>query len=481
MQREFYRYLPLLASISIIAMYIEMVVLPALPTIENQFGITESEASWILSSETLAGMALAPFIGKLADSKGRKKVLLYILIIYTISVSLTSLAPTYAWLLLARSIQGVGLSINPLSYTILRERLSDRELPIAQGIIASTFAIGAAIAIPIGSYIAQYYSWQLAYQTAIPFLIAIIIAAYIILPSSSFVENENKLDVEGIILLSLGFLVLGIGITEAPKWGWTSIPFIVTLVISFSFLYAFAKHINRTENPLIEPEDFKNPNIAVPLISSFVTGFGLFLTFQSLVFLFELPKPVGYGMTIFETGLTMAPISLIMLIGGPLFGKLVQIVGYKRIIITSAFLTLISLIFLSLMITTHITVPQLMTILVFVLLFSSGMNVTRITLLVASTSRKRMATITGTNTAMRLMGNTIGPIVAGSLEDTFKTPILVAMYNSLPIFAFIPSRTSFQYSFLITAITVISVIILATKIKEIMPVARREGIAVNGK
>ncbi|WP_243675596.1 hypothetical protein [Vulcanisaeta distributa] len=56
---EAWRYLAVLASISIIAMYVEMVVMPSLPTIERQYGITESEVSWVLSSETLAGLALA--------------------------------------------------------------------------------------------------------------------------------------------------------------------------------------------------------------------------------------------------------------------------------------------------------------------------------------------------------------------------------------------------------------------------------------
>jgi Major Facilitator Superfamily. len=57
-------------------MYVEMVVLPSLLTIERQFGITESEASWVLPSETLAGLAFAPILGRLADNYGRKRVLL---------------------------------------------------------------------------------------------------------------------------------------------------------------------------------------------------------------------------------------------------------------------------------------------------------------------------------------------------------------------------------------------------------------------
>ena len=243
-------------------------------------------------------------------------------------------------------------------------------------------------------------------------------------------------------------------------------PTTTLLLVGVALLYVFAIHISRVDNPLIDPSDFGNPNVAVPLLSSFVTGFALFLTFQSLVFLFELPKPVGYGMTIFETGLTMAPISLVLLVAGSLFGSLVNRVGYKRVILSTFALSVVSILALSVLIGGNSPVPELMAVLVVILFFTSGMNVTRITLLLASSSRKRIATITGTNTSMRLMGNTLGPVVAGSLESTFKTPILLFVYNGYPVFALIPSRLAFQYSFLVSSIIVIGVVILATKIRE---------------
>ncbi|WP_054848953.1 hypothetical protein [Vulcanisaeta sp. JCM 14467] len=56
---EAWRYLAVLASISIVTMYVEMVVMPSLLTIERQYGVTESEVSWVLSAETLAGLAFA--------------------------------------------------------------------------------------------------------------------------------------------------------------------------------------------------------------------------------------------------------------------------------------------------------------------------------------------------------------------------------------------------------------------------------------
>ncbi|MCG3109329.1 putative multidrug resistance protein MdtD [Metallosphaera sp. J1] len=464
MRSEFWKYVPILAFISIMTMYVEMVVLPSLPKIETQFNVTSSEGSWILSSETLAGMGLAPFIGRLADSWGRKRVLMSILSIYVISVALTSLSPNFAILIASRSVQGIGLSINPLAYTLLRERLSNKELPVAQGVIASTFAVGAAVALPIGSFISEYYSWQFAYITSIPFLIASVILVYLLLPSST-VRTGERIDLVGVGLLSLGFLLIGVGFTEAPSWGWTSPGFLSLLALGGFILVYFGLRERRVSNPLINPEDLKNPNIAVPLLSSFITGFGLFLTFQSLVFIFELPRPVGYGYNILQTGETMAPISLILLIGGPLFGSLVNRIGYKRVILSSSVASTGALGLLA-WVVGKVGVPELMGVLVLVLFFISGMNVTRITLLLASSSREKMSSITGTNTSMRLMGNTLGPIISGSLQDTYKFPLFSGFLGSIPLFTFIPSIQAFQYSFLISMASVICVVILATRIRE---------------
>ncbi|ADN50964.1 MFS transporter [Vulcanisaeta distributa] len=459
---EAWRYLAVLASISIIAMYVEMVVMPSLPTIEKQYGVTESEVSWVLSSETLAGLALAPILGKLADSYGRKKVLLIVLIVYFIAVFFTSMAPTYPILIMLRAIQGIGLSINPIGYTLLREKLPPREWPVAQGIIASTFAIGAAVALPIGAYLAQYYSWQFAYETALPILAVLILMAYLVLPESEARVSES-IDYIGLALLAISFVIIGYSFTEAPTWGWLSENFWLGIALGLAILFLFISHELLTQNPIINIGDFANPNIAVPLLSSFVAGFGMFLSFQALVYMFELPRPIGYGMTILRTGLTLAPIALIMLFAGPLYGILMNTIGYRRVLITTSGIAAIG----GLLMATTVYVHELMITIVVMIISMigiAGMTVTRITLLISSVSRDRMATMTGTNTAMRLMGNTLGPVIAGSLETTYRTPLLAYYLNGMPIFYEVPGKESFVLSFVISSITAFIVMIMSTKI-----------------
>ncbi len=189
----------------------------------------------------------------------------------------------------------------------------------------------------------------------------------------------------------------------------------------------------------------------------------MFLSFQALVYMFELPRPIGYGMTILRTGLTLAPIALIMLFAGPLYGILMNTIGYRRVLITTSGIAAIG----GLLMATTVYVHELMITIVVMIISMigiAGMTVTRITLLISSVSRDRMATITGTNTAMRLMGNTLGPVIAGSLETTYRTPLLAYYLNGMPIFYEVPGKESFVLSFVISSITAFIVMIMSTKI-----------------
>ena len=461
------RYLPILAFISVLTMYIEMAVLPSIYRIESEFSVSASEVSWVLSAETLGGLTLAPVIGKLADEYGRKRVLMVILTIYTVSVLLTSISPNFSMLVAFRALQGIGLAINPIAYTILRERLPKEQLPMAQGVIASTFAIGAAVALPIGAFIAQYYNWQTVYWSALPLLIAATLVAYKVLPDSGSSARREPIDLMGLISLSLSFLIIGLALTYAHQIGWTSPITLGGVVVGLVIFSLFLNHSKRVPNPIISLEDFSNPNVAVPLIASFVSGFGLFLLFQALVYLFELPRPVGFGMDILSTGITLAPISIIMLIIGPAFGALSNRVGVKPILIIAPLIAALGSLLLAVMSLDYsLTVADVMIILVITLIGIGGMMVTRITILMMSASERRLATITGTNTTMRLMGNTLGPVFASSILDTYKQGVLLGMLGNLPILYMVPSRLSFYYIFISSAVSSIITALIALRVRE---------------
>ena len=75
-----------LSCLGLIAMYAETMVLPAIPALISDFDISYSSSSWILSSYLIAGAVATPIAGKLSDLYGRKKILLSVMLVYSIGI-----------------------------------------------------------------------------------------------------------------------------------------------------------------------------------------------------------------------------------------------------------------------------------------------------------------------------------------------------------------------------------------------------------
>ncbi|MGA7978550.1 MAG: MFS transporter, partial [Nitrososphaeraceae archaeon] len=101
-------------------MYGETVIIPAIPDIIKEFGITYSTSSWILASFLIAGAVMTPISGKLSDIYGKKKIVLIIMCIYTVGVALGGFASNISFMIIARILQGVGISMFPIAFGIIK-------------------------------------------------------------------------------------------------------------------------------------------------------------------------------------------------------------------------------------------------------------------------------------------------------------------------------------------------------------------------
>ena len=160
------RILLTLVGVALLVNYVETMVLPGIPTIQNYFSTTATIASWITSAYLISGAAASALFGKLVDSYGKKKMFLISLIFYMVGVAIAGFSPSIYFLLFARGLQGVGFAIIPLSLAIIADAFPKEKIGTAQGVISGTFAIGAAAGLIIGSYIVQDLGWQYAFQTA---------------------------------------------------------------------------------------------------------------------------------------------------------------------------------------------------------------------------------------------------------------------------------------------------------------------------
>jgi MFS family permease len=165
--------LAILSSLGIIAMSAETMILPAIPDFIEDLDISYEDSSWILAAFLVMGAVMTPIAGRLSDIYGKKKMLLIILGVYTLGLLLGALATNFFSIVIARAIQGIGISMFPISFGIIRDKFPPEKLSIAQGIFSSTLSGGAIIGLILGGSIIENFGWQATFLFIIPLAITL--------------------------------------------------------------------------------------------------------------------------------------------------------------------------------------------------------------------------------------------------------------------------------------------------------------------
>jgi len=205
-----------LSCLGLIAMYAETMVLPAIPALIVDYEMPYNTSSWILSTYMIAGAVATPIAGKLSDVYGRKKILLVILAIYSTGILAGGFAYSLPVMLAARAAQGIGISMFPIAFGIIREVLPEKKLAVGQSIFSATFPAGATIGLLMGANIIQNYGWHATFFTVFP--IAVILGLFILkfihigtLPN--ILDSKISIDIKGSVFLAITIISFLVGIS----------------------------------------------------------------------------------------------------------------------------------------------------------------------------------------------------------------------------------------------------------------------------
>jgi MFS family permease len=189
-----WKVLAILSCIATMVMYAETMLIPAIPDLIKDFSVSYSMSSWILTAYLVSGAVMTPIAGKLSDIYGRKRILLVIMVIYATGVCLAGFSSNIFLMLIARAIQGIGMSMFPIAFGIVRDKFPREKISIGQGVITSMFASGAVIGLAVGGIIIQNYGWRTTFFTIIPVaVVLLLIIRRFILVNDEDDLNYNRL------------------------------------------------------------------------------------------------------------------------------------------------------------------------------------------------------------------------------------------------------------------------------------------------
>jgi MFS family permease len=505
-----WKVLAILSCIATMVMYAETMLIPAIPDLIRDFHVSYSMSSWILTAYLVSGAVMTPIAGKLSDIYGRKKILLIIMVIYAVGVCLAGFATNVSFMLVARAIQGIGMSMFPIAFGIVRDKFPREKISIGQGVITSMFASGAVIGLAVGGIIIENYGWRTTFFTIIPVAVVLllVIRRFIFVndgddpqyqhqgqKQSKVIErhshnkqntssNRNKnlsnhIDIKGAIalavtvtsfLLVLTFIETSDSIddntsTNMPgasnnSGGYSAqaiVPFIIVGIVSLILFVVVEK---RAQSPLVDLKLMLNKSILPANLIIMLIGMSMFMVFQTVPILVRNPGPIGFGEDAISTGKVQLPFALVLLIFGPTSGFIISKLGSLKPIISGAIITTAGFMGLFLFHSTEVLVSANLAIL------STGLSLTSVgamNVIILATPRQFSGISLGMTLLMRIIGSAIGPALAGMYMQTHQS-----LLNIHGVLQYFPSATSFNLIFIsAVAFSIISIalaIILRQKV-----------------
>jgi MFS family permease len=445
------RVMLLLMGIVMIVLYIEGMLTPSLPTIQSDFHVDAAQVSLIISAYAISGVALSPVIGKLGDIYGKRRILTWAMLAYAAAVSVTGFSPNFTFMVAARTVQGIGLTILPLGMSLMREEFPRELVPRAQGLLSAMFGVGFAVSLPLGSFVSQNFGWRDTYHSAIPVVLALTVLVILLVRESDYRRPGTRVDYGGAILLGASLAALVTALAQGQVWGWSSDLTLGFLAVGLALLGPFLafeywwKRLGR--EPIIDYKLLSERNVAVTNAVLTVAGLGMYLALFSLIYQFEYPIASGGYNSAFPTinilnaGLDIIPLAVGMIIFAAAASFGVTRTGVKPLALAGAVLTAAGFYLVS-------TASSLPTALLYELVIGAGialLNASVINLLVLTVDPRDMGQATAMNNVFRNLGGSVGAPIAGSLLATYT--LTSGRLGGLGL----PDHYAFQLAFWIAA------------------------------
>jgi len=245
-----------------------------LPTLEKVLHGDFKGMQWIMNAYTIACTTVLMATGTLADRFGRRRIFVIGITAFGITSLLCGFAHSVPVLIVSRFLQGMaGGTTLICQIAVLSHQFQEgKERVKAFGVWGIVFGIGLGFGPIIGGMIVAVSNWQWV------FLVHVLIAAVtLILVFSSVQESRDpqaeKLDIGGIVSLSLSVFGLTYFITQGPDLGFASAAAVSILAASAMSFFIFLFVENRNPRPMFDFSVFRIRNFSGAILGSMGMNF----------------------------------------------------------------------------------------------------------------------------------------------------------------------------------------------------------------
>jgi EmrB/QacA subfamily drug resistance transporter len=303
----------------------------ALPSIRSELGLTTSQLQWVVSGYVLGYGGLLLLGGRAADLLGRRRVLLIGLSVFLVASAIGGLVNDGTLLVITRVIKGMSAAFTaPAGLSIITTTFAEgpnRNRALAY--YTATGASGFSLGLVLGGLLTEL-GWRWTFLLPVPFALAILVLARRVIPRDRIIPGtRRRYDVAGAFTITAAMLLLVRTVVEAPEVGWSDPTIVGAFALVVALLVAFVAIELRTPQPLVRLGILRSG----PLVRAnlgMATMFGAYVGFQ---FVGTLYLQSMHGWSPVETALAFLPGGVLVALGSPRIGPLVDRFGTARVIV----------------------------------------------------------------------------------------------------------------------------------------------------
>jgi MFS transporter, DHA2 family, multidrug resistance protein len=320
--------------VALIAVGLDATVLNlALPTLASALHASEGQLQWFVAAYSLTLAAGLLPGGLLGDRFGRKKIMIFSLVLFGAGSLACAYAPSAGALIAARAVLGVGAAfLITLSLSVITVLFSAEERPRAVGVWAAANFLALPVGPLLGGWLLTHAWWGWVFLVNVPVVLIGLVAVVALLPESRSAVRPG-LDPLGTFSSSAGLALMTYGLIEAGQNGWGAAGALAPLFAGILMLLAFVFWERRLARlpggqPLVDLGLFRSKSFTWGTI---LAATGIFAMFGVL---FTIPQyfQAVVGLDAQGSGLRLLPLIAGVVVGAGLADRLAARFGAKGVV-----------------------------------------------------------------------------------------------------------------------------------------------------
>lgn len=318
--------------------FIDGTALPvALPKLRADFGADLASVQWVLNGYMLALASLTLIGGALADVYGKARMLGLGCVLFGLASAACAMAPSPAWLIAARVLQGAAAAIvTPASLALIGATYPRSERNRAIGVWASASALTTAGGPILGGWLTETVGWPSVFWINPPLALVAVGVLLVFAPKDRRILRRFDLIGAAILASALGALAWAlsqIGPTEAQAaadtQAWPSTALAIVAGLGVVGLAVYAVWECKSEHPMTPPRLVENRAFLGLNVATLMIYAGVAIMF----FLLPFDLVDRRAMSSTNAGLAFLPFTLGVGLLSNLFGRLADKVGARAMLI----------------------------------------------------------------------------------------------------------------------------------------------------